>query len=154
LSTRTLTVGVLAAALTAAFGASSSTGSTRSASAFRSVVVASLTPKAEVIKGSPKASGSARVTLNVNAGQACWKLSVTGVDRNDKKVSAYVHKGSRGKTGAAVIPLGSKFSTKGCVSGVPKKWLRAVGTNPGAYYVNVYTKRYVHGAVRGQLRAG
>jgi hypothetical protein len=154
LSTRTLTVGFLAAALTAAFGAGSSTGSTRSASTFHSVVVASLGPKAEVVKGSPRASGTVRVTLNVKAGEACWRLSVTGVDSKDKKLSAYVHKGLPGKTGPAIIPLGSRFSTKGCVSGVPKKSLRAVGENPRGYYVNVYTKKYVHGAVRGQLRAG
>jgi hypothetical protein len=94
------------------------------------------------------------VTLNLKTGEACWKLSVTGVASGDKKLSAYVHKGSPGKTGPAIIPLGSKFSTKGCVSGVPLKSLKAIGTNPRAYYVNVYTKRYVHGAIRGQLRAG
>ena len=58
------------------------------------------------------------------------------------------------KPGPGIIPLGSKFSTRGCVSGVPPKQLKAVGTNPGAYYVNVYTKKYVHGAVRGQLHGG
>ena len=153
MSTRILTVGVLAA-LTAAVGVGSSTGSTLSTSTFHGVVVASLTAKAEVVKGSPKASGTVRVTLNVPADEACWRLSVKGVASNDKLLSAYVHKGLPGKTGTAIIPLGSKFSTKGCVSGVPRKLLRAVGTNPRAYYVNVYTKKYVHGAIRGQLRAG
>ena len=77
-----------------------------------------------------------------------------GLDRSDKKLSAYVHKGKKGKLGPAVIPLGSKYSTKGCVTGAPAKSLKAIGTNPAAYYVNVYTKKYVHGAIRGQLRVG
>jgi hypothetical protein len=41
--------------------------------------------------------------------------------------------------------------TSGCVQ-VPKKTLVAVGTNPRAYYVNVHTKKYRNGAIRGQLR--
>jgi hypothetical protein len=149
-----LTVAALVAAIAASYGAAASPGSTQVASAFHSVVVAKLTPKAEVGKGSPKASGTARVTLNLKTGRACWRLTVKGLATSDKKLTAYVHKALPGKTGAAVIPLGSTFSAKGCVSGVPTKSLKAVGTNPRSYYVNVYTKKYRQGAVRGQLRVG
>jgi hypothetical protein len=36
----------------------------------------------------------------------------------------------------------------------PKKVVRAVAKNPGAYYVNVHTKEFGNGAIRGQLHAG
>jgi hypothetical protein len=71
----------------------------------------------------------------------------------DKTLSAHVHKAPPGKVGPVVIPLGARFVTKGCVI-VPKRSLKAVETNPRAYYVNVHTKRYLNGAIRGQLRAG
>ena len=117
---------------------------------FHSVVVAKLTGKAEVGKASPTGSGTARITLNLKTGKACWKLSVRGLD---KTLSAHVHKGVPGKTGPVVIPLGARFYTKGCVT-VPAKSLRAVGRNPRAYYVNVHTRRYLNGAIRGRLSAG
>lgn len=114
------------------------------------MVVAKLTGKAEVGKASTTGSGTARITLNLKTGKACWKLSVRGLD---KTLSAHVHKGIPGKTGPVVIPLGARFATKGCVT-VPERSLRAVGKNPGAYYVNVHTKRYLNGAIRGRLSVG
>ena len=148
--TRLLTVAALGAALAASYGAAASTGSTRSAATFHPVVVATLTGRAEVPKGSTAGSGTARVTLNLKTSKACWTLSVKGLD---KTLSAHVHKALPGKTGPVVIPLGAKFVTRGCVK-VPNKSLTAVGRNPRAYYVNVHTKRYPNGAIRGQLRAG
>jgi CHRD domain-containing protein len=154
LHTRSFFAIAVVSAAVAAIVVGSSTGATRGAAAFHKVVVASLGPRTELIKGSPHASGSVRVTLKPSTGEACWTISVKGLASNDKKLSAYVHKGKKGKLGAAVIPLGSKYSTKGCVTGVPAKALKAIGSNPAAYYVNVYTKKYVHGAIRGQLRVG
>jgi hypothetical protein len=150
---RKLAVIALTAALVAAFGVGSSTGSTRSAAVFHSVVVAKLSPKAEVVgKGSPGASGTVRVTIDLKTNKACWRLTLNGLNTKDKFLSSDVHKAPPSQTGPVVIPLG--YATKGCVV-VPKtSQLKAVGTKPGAYYVNVYTKKYLHGAVRGQLRAG
>jgi hypothetical protein len=147
---RLLIIVVAGTALAGWYGTGSSTGSTRTASAFHSVVVAKLTGKAEAGKGSTTGSGTARITLSLKTGKACWKLSVRGLD---KTLSAHVHKGLPGKTGPVVIPLGARFFTKGCVT-VPDKSLRAVGTNPRAYYVNVHTRRYLNGAIRGRLAVG
>jgi CHRD domain-containing protein len=152
LLTRVLTVIAGATVLAAALGAGSSPASTRSASAFHSVVVATLTPKNEVRKGPAAASGTARVTLNLKARKACWKVTVRGLSSKDKFLSANIHKAPAKKTGPVIIPLG--YTKKGCVI-VPKVAnLKAVGTSPGKYYVNVYTKKFLQGAVRGQLRAG
>ena len=52
---------VITAVLAAAFGAGTSPASTRSADAFHSVVVATLTPNAEIAKGAAGVSGSGLV---------------------------------------------------------------------------------------------
>jgi hypothetical protein len=147
LSTRLFIVAAVGAATLAVFGAAASTGSARSGAKFNSVVVTTLSGKNEV----PKAkggSGTARVTLNLKTGKACWRISVKGLT---KTLSAHVHKAAPGKTGPVVIPLGARFLKSGCVT-VPKTSLKAVGTNPRGYYVNVHTRKYPNGAIRGQLR--
>ncbi len=111
-------------------------------------VSARLRGSAEVPKGSPTGSGVAKVTLNMQKSRACWTIAVPGIG---KPLSAHVHKARPGKTGAVVIPLGAMFMTKGCVK-VPLRTLRAVVKNPRGYYVNVHTRMYLGGALRGQLR--
>jgi hypothetical protein len=56
----------------------------------------------------------------------------------------------RGEDGPVVIPLGDRYSKQGCVT-APQKSIRAVANNPAAYYVNVHTRKFLDGAVRGQL---
>jgi hypothetical protein len=106
--------------------------------------------RAEVPKGSPSGSGTAAIRLNTATGKACWVLRVHGLGT---PLSAHVHKAPRGKNGPVVIPLGARFTAKGCVQST-KKVVRAVAKNPGAYYVNVHTRKYLNGAIRGQLHAG
>ena len=116
---------------------------------FHSTVSATLAGKSEAPKGSPTGSGTAVVKFNTKTSQACWTLKVKGLD---KTLSAHVHKAPPGKNGPVVIPLGARFATKGCVT-IPMKTLRAVANIPGAYYVNVHTRKYLNGAIRGQLHA-
>jgi len=110
---------------------------------------ASLRGSAEVPKGSPTGSGTVKVTLDTKRSRACWTIAVKGID---KPLSAHVHKALPGKTGKVVIPLGAKFMTKGCVM-IPLKTVRAVAKNPHGYYVNVHTRKYLGGAIRGQLHS-
>jgi len=117
--------------------------------AFHSTVSTKLAGKAEVPKGSPTGSGTAVVKFNRKTSQACWTLKVKGLD---KTLSAHVHKAPPGKNGPVVIPLGARFATKGCVT-IPMKTLNAVAKNPSGYYVNVHTRKYLNGAIRGQLHA-
>ena len=125
--------------------ATTTTGS--SAGPPQPVVAATLSGGAETGKGSPTGSGTARVTLNVATRRACWTLTVKGID---KPLSAHIHKGQPDMTGPVVIPLGDVFKPKGCVL-MRKKELTEVSEDPGAYYVNVHTKKYLNGAIRGQL---
>jgi hypothetical protein len=150
----TLGIAVPAAGVAAGFA-------TKKVSANTEKVSAKLSGSAEVPKGSPKGSGTAVVKLNATTRKACWTIKVKGID---KPLSAHVHKAPPGKTGPVVIPLGARFSKTGCVTvPKPKKTkankhpvdvLVAVAKNPRAYYVNVHTKKYINGAIRGQLRAG
>jgi len=143
------TVGLFAAAAAVACVGAGSVGATDAA--FHSVVTAKLVGTTEAPqKGSPAGSGTARITLNAKTGKACWTLSVKGIGL---PLSAHVHKAPPGKAGPVVIPLGARWAKKGCVIS-PKKTIIAVATNPRGYYVNVHTKKYLNGALRGQLRAG
>jgi hypothetical protein len=118
-------------------------------SALHPRVSATLTGRTEVPKGSPVGSGTAVVTLSTKTGKACWRLSVKGIGT---PLSAHVHKAPPGKAGPVVIPLGARFSPTGCVK-LPMKSILAVERNPAAFYVNVHTKKYLDGAIRGQLHA-
>jgi hypothetical protein len=111
-------------------------------------VSTSLRGSKEVGKGSPKGRGSAVVRLDAKAGKACWTIKVKGLD---KLLSSHVHKARVGKAGPVVIPLGSVFRTKGCVVGLKAKVINDILAHPARYYVNVHTKKYPNGAIRGQL---
>lgn len=107
-----------------------------------------LTSAASIPKGPPHASGRAVVKLSRKTQQACWTISTHGVQ---KLLSAHVRKAPPGKAGPVIIPLGARFAKTGCVT-VPLKSIRAVIGNPHAYYVDVLARKYLNGALRGQLR--
>ena len=113
-------------------------------------ISARLTPGAMAPKSNAKASGSVVVTLDAKTGKACWKISVKGTST---PFSAHVHRGLPGKNGPVVIPLGDKWSKQGCVE-APAKSIAAVAASPKSYYVDVHTRAYVNGVVRGQLHLG
>jgi hypothetical protein len=112
------------------------------------LVTATLTAANAVPKGPAGASGTARLTLDVDTGEACWTIAVKGLDRS---LSAHVHEAPPGKVGPVVIPLGDRFSRKGCVLSSSRA-LREVAAEPGDYYVDVHTVEHLDAAVRGRLR--
>jgi hypothetical protein len=113
---------------------------------------ASLSGKVVVpAKGASGASGKIVLTMDADAGQACWIFK--GVKNVPKPLSAHVHRGLPSKTGAVVIPLGDKYAAKGCVS-LPKPVVKAVLAAPGRYYVDIHSRPFLNGAARGQLRPG
>ena len=67
-----------------------------------------------------------------------------------KTLSAHIHKALPGKTGPVDHPPRRQVSRpEGCVTWCLTKSLKAVGTNPRGYYVNVHTRRYLNGADQG-----
>lgn len=115
---------------------------------FDKILTTALTSAASVPKGPPHGSGTAVVRLSAKAHQACWTVTVK---RIGKPLSAHVRKAPPGKVGPVIIPLGATFAKSGCVI-LPLKSIRAVSRNPAAYYVDVLTRKYLDGALRGQLR--
>jgi hypothetical protein len=101
-------------------------------------------------RGPARGSGTAVIKLDAKNGKACWTLTVRGLDT---LLSAHVHKAAAKKNGPVVIPLGARFAKKGCVTGLTAKAINAIVKAPAGYYVNVHTKKYLNGAIRGQLHS-
>jgi CHRD domain len=102
-----------------------------------------------VPEGSPKGKGTFRYQLVTNSGLLCYSVAWSGIDT---PYADHVHMGARGIEGPVVIPLSTHapIPHSGCVN-VKKSLLDAIKKKPSAYYVNVHTKKYPGGAIRGQL---
>ena len=121
------------------------------ASSMSPVVSAKLLGKSESPKGPATGSGIAVLHLNAAKGSVCWTFSkVKGIGTPQ---SAHIHKGAAGASGAVVVPLGAAYKAKGCTK-ASKSTIGAIEEHPNSYYVNVHTKKYPNGAIRGQLVAG
>jgi CHRD domain len=132
---------------------STTTTSTTPASANGKVTVVSARLSAALVvpkKGPPGAKGTVVIRLDPKTQKACWTLALTGAPG---ALSAHVHFGKGKELGPVVIPLGDRYAARGCVL-VPVRSLRAVASAPGSYYVDVHTRKYLDGAVRGPLHAG
>jgi hypothetical protein len=108
-----------------------------------------MTGSQEIPKGSPKGKGTFLYQLKTKSGRLCYSLKWSGIGT---PFAAHVHKGARGTDGSFVIPLSTSapVAHHGCVK-VKKSLLLAIKNKPSDYYVNVHTKKYQGGAIRGQL---
>ena len=109
---------------------------------------ATMLAKLEAPKVSGQGSGSA--TITIVGTRVCWRIS--GLEGIDTPIAAHIHKGKAGVPGPVVIPLDAKFKLTGCIFPTLST-VKALEANPKGYYVNVHTKRYPSGAIRGQLRS-
>ena len=91
-------------------------------------------------------SGSATVTIRLGTSTLCHTLTVSGLVDVE---AAHIHRGS---TGDIVVPLTTPTtgSSSGCDT-VAKALLQEIIRNPGAFYVNVHTKTFPAGEIRGDL---
>jgi hypothetical protein len=108
-----------------------------------------MTGSQEVPKGSPTGSGVFRFQLLPSRGLVCFSLTWSKIDT---PTASHIHKGAKGAPGSVVIVLFGNAPVKhsGCRKAA-KSLITAIGKNPRAYYVNVHTKKYPGGAIRGQL---
>ena len=95
-------------------------------------------------------SGSVTVVVDPPKGTVCYIMNVAGLD---SVTAAHIHKGGPGENGAPVVPLAAPQggTSGGCVP-VTAEVSAALLANPGGYYVNVHTRAFPGGAIRGQLR--
>ena len=118
-------------------------------SGFHPTVSATLSGAEELPPLTTSGSGSVRITLEPSAGKACWTFTVKGVSG---ALTANVLRAPRGKVGPSVIRLGALYSPHGCTRASATA-IKAVGGNPGGFYVNIQSRKFWNGAIRGQLHA-
>ena len=108
-----------------------------------------LTGSQEVPKVSVAGNGNATITLKRTTGKVCYRLSWKGIG---VPLASHIHKGAKGKNGDVVVALFGTPPAKhsGCVT-AKKTVIAAIAAKPHNYYVNVHTKKYPAGVVRGQL---
>ena len=103
--------------------------------------------------GAANGIGTAVVTLDTARSQVCWTVNVAGISL--PALASHIHKGAAGVEGPVVIPFnapGAYGTTSGCATADPAL-IADILANPSGYYVNVHTKEFPGGAVRGQLGA-
>jgi hypothetical protein len=107
---------------------------------------AHLTRKAVSKKGASRHSGS--VTLTVVGDKACWRF--TGLAGIGRPTRATIRAGGSLWIGPTLLALGNSYRARGCATPDAGR-LNSLLQRPRSYYVNVVTRRYRLGAIRGQL---
>ena len=135
-------------AAVAALAAASVAGGSGTRSSFTELKTVNLSGSVESPAGSPTGSGKARIFYDMKEGLMCWSLAVKGMN---PAIAAHIHKAPAGAAGPIVVPLSAPTpGSKGCV-GTSRALIRDIAANPAQYYVNVHTRDFPAGAVRGQL---
>jgi hypothetical protein len=141
---------LLVAATAAAVGLVTASAHTQRAAALR-VFRVPLAGENETPAGDPVATGAA--TVRVRSGRARICYSLVARDLSGRAVAAHIHRGAAGTAGPVVIPLktpNASGTASGCAK-TSKALVRAILRRPSRYYVNVHTREFPGGAIRGQL---
>jgi hypothetical protein len=94
-------------------------------------------------------SGNITVVVDPPKGTACYIMNVSGLT---EVTAAHIHTGGPGETGGPVVTLTApQDGTSGSCVQVTPEVSAALLANPGGYYVNVHTRAFPSGAIRGQL---
>jgi hypothetical protein len=109
--------------------------------------------------GDADGAGVASVEVAARSGVLCFSIAVEGIALPG--TAAHVHEGAAGVAGPPVVTLeppvafgsGAAGTSAGCLTGLSKKLLRAIVSDPAGYYVNVHNSEFPDGALRGQLPA-
>jgi hypothetical protein len=116
-----------------------------------------LTAGAEHPRGDKTANGV--MTLCINKSRGVIQFNFDSLNIAQQPTAGHIHKGAPGQSGPVVFP----FAQPGLIdpSMGEVEWadtapgnpalLAALLANPKAYYVNVHTKSFPNGAIRGQL---
>lgn len=111
------------------------------------VFTATLDGASEPAGGDPKASGTFRASVETSTGDVCYTLITKNLPT---AMAAHVHEGAAGANGSPVINIDVTGDDEYCLA-AQTELLQAMAANPGNYYVNVHTKDFPAGAIRGQL---
>lgn len=100
--------------------------------------------------GDTKASGVALLRIYYTERRLCWRVTLRDLVG---ATAIHVHKGELGQAGPPIVTLSAPADgnvAQGCVA-VERALMRDMLLNPGSYHVNVHSRRFPTGAVRGQL---
>jgi hypothetical protein len=107
-----------------------------------------LTASAVVPKPGP-ASGRGVAHFTVNGQRLCWTLTARGIGR---PVAAHLHSGAALASGPVLVALGRRYTPEGCTTmAVDAAAFLAGCASCGQVYVDVHTKKFRRGAIRGTL---
>ena len=101
-------------------------------------------------KGDP--NGTGKVTLTFGD-KLCYDIRPSKIETPQ---AGHIHSGVRGKAGGILIDLFTRPKAPrngritGCTSFTASQ-LSKISAKPGSFYVNLHTKTYPSGSVRGQL---
>jgi hypothetical protein len=119
-------------------------------------LVTSLTG-AEEVPGPADQHGTGQAWVTVDGSKVCWKVTWSGLSSNPA-IGSHIHFGAKSVAGNIVVPFfgdARKASGKGvdqsCTTVQDVAVLNGLRNNPQNYYVNVHTKQFPKGAIRGQL---
>lgn len=120
------------------------------AAAFAEAVVltATLDGAGEKKGGDPDGSGSFTAEIDTETGDVCYILAVENIG---DAMAAHIHKGAAGKDGRPVAAIDVTGPDDDLCIAVEPETLERIVATPGGYYVNVHTKDFPAGSVRGQL---
>ena len=96
-------------------------------------------------------SGHGQITVVVDPpkGTVCYIMNVSGLEG---VTAAHIHSGGPGETGRPVVNLETpEGGTSGACAPIAADLSAAILGSPGSYYVNVHTRAFPDGAIRGQL---
>lgn len=105
--------------------------------------------------GAPRGVAQATISLHDSRQRVCFEIEYAGL--GGQATGGSLRRGGPGELArpSVVLFTGSTESpVSGCVSGVPSKTFTALSQRPAGHYVDLTTRRYPKGAVRGQLRPG
>ena len=95
--------------------------------------------------------GNITVVIDPPKGTACYIMNVQGLEN---VTAAHIHIGGPGETGRPVVPLEApEGGTSGACAPIAAELSAAILANPAGYYVNVHTRTFPNGAIRGQLKS-
>ena len=102
-------------------------------------------------QGDPVATGSAVINVRPTRRSVCYRL--TARDLPSRALAAHIHRARAGRAGAVVLALrtpNAAGTSRGCAK-PSRRLVRSIAARPRSFYVNVHTRKFPGGAIRGQL---
>lgn len=112
---------------------------------------ATLDGASETDGGNMKGAGTFAAEIDPDTGDVCYKLAVSGIG---DVMAAHIHEGAAGSNGKPVFAIEVTGANDDLCIAVEPDTLKPILATPANYYVNVHTKDFPKGAIRGQLASG